>query len=59
MARRKARQWRLLLFFVLTVMIAVAVLGGAVTLLPPPPASPTPTLPYFLGQPEALPRLVY
>lgn len=56
---RIAGPGRLILFVLLVLAITALVWVSAVTLLPPPPGSPTPTLPFFLGQPEALPRLAY
>lgn len=47
---------RVALLVLVAAVLAAIVLLSAARLLPPPPGSPTPTAPFILDRPEALPR---
>lgn len=47
---------RVILLILVALVLSAIVLASAVRLLPPPPGPPTPTAPYILDRPEALPR---
>ncbi len=55
-----ARKGRIILLGVMIALLTAVVLLSTLALLPPPPPGPpTPTLPYFLGPPDARPHLDY